>query len=217
MYSFGITEDWAWETAAHTMLPHCELHVFDKNASQGSLGALPPFVHFHALGLGTSDGFDSDCSGGINGAFPYDADAPNEDDFDVDNHVECTLAGISDVPGMSDLDCNDANGNIFPAALDDFTFPLEDNDCDLTFDEEGLSPGDLVITEIHANPQDLSDANGEWFELRNRTSNSVELQNWRLEDLGTQQFDLTESIVVPPNGFVVICRNPTQAASGTAF
>jgi Lamin Tail Domain len=55
----------------------------------------------------------------------------------------------------------------------------------LTVSAASISPGDLIITEVMANPAAVSDANGKWFEIRNLTGNSLNLNGLTLSDNGS--------------------------------
>jgi Spy/CpxP family protein refolding chaperone len=45
--------------------------------------------------------------------------------------------------------------------------------------------GNLVITEIMIAPQAVSHWDGEWFEVTNLTSSSIDLQGWTIASNGT--------------------------------
>lgn len=51
-----------------------------------------------------------------------------------------------------------------------------------TLNTQAASVSDLLITEIMANPMQVSDSNGEWFELFNPTSSPINLQGLTLSD-----------------------------------
>ncbi len=95
------------------------------------------------------DGADNDGDGEIDEGF----------DVDADGYTSC---GSEELPA----DCDDDDALINPGA-DELDEDLTDNDCDGMIDELGWAQGDLVITEIMANPQAVSDPRGEWFELIN--------------------------------------------------
>ena len=64
----------------------------------------------------------------------------------------------------------------------------------------------LVINEIMYAP--TTGTGKEWFELYNKSSNSVNLANWKWKDATTSQHTITtQAINIPPGGFVVICED----------
>jgi hypothetical protein len=80
----------------------------------------------------------------------------------------------------------------------------------------GGSPGDLVITEIMANPSAVPDGDGEWFEVFNTTGASVDIQGWRLFDLGSNSHTIPqgEAIFVPAQSYVVLAINGDALVNG---
>ncbi len=69
--------------------------------------------------------------------------------------------------------------------------------------------GDLVITEIMANPDALSDAVGEWFELYNPTNTTFELENCTISDFGSDSHVIQQSLIVAPLSYVTLARTGT--------
>lgn len=73
--------------------------------------------------------------------------------------------------------------------------------------------GDVIISEIMANPKCVTDAKGEWLELRNATAADLSLKGWGLADEGQDRMTLGE-LVLPAKGFVVLCRNLDVTTNG---
>jgi len=71
--------------------------------------------------------------------------------------------------------------------------------------------GDMVITELMIHPRSTDDADGEWVELRNMTSDWLDISGHRLSDRGVDNVVIEPvgagSLVVAPGGFAVICAN----------
>ena len=76
------------------------------------------------------------------------------------------------------------------------------------------TPGDLVISEIMKNPSTPNDADGEWFELYNPTPMRFQLQGMIFQDKASDRFDVNQSVVVEPDGRVVLGYNGNTAANG---
>ncbi len=71
---------------------------------------------------------------------------------------------------------------------------------------------DIVISEIMADPgPQVGLPNNEWIELKNTSTNPVNLQNWRIGDAGGQSGPLP-SFVLQPDSFVIICTGSAVAA-----
>lgn len=79
-----------------------------------------------------------------------------------------------------------------------------------------LSPGALVITEIMANPTQVADADGEWFELYNSTPSAIDLTGLIVLDEGTDSFTVVTSVTIPSGGYIVLGRSTAQASNGGA-
>jgi beta-lactamase superfamily II metal-dependent hydrolase len=70
----------------------------------------------------------------------------------------------------------------------------------------------LVINEVMADPNAVTDANGEWFELYNPGSAAINIQGYQIASANDAGFTVASSVSVPAGGYVVLAR---IAASGT--
>lgn len=98
-------------------------------------------------------------------------------------------------------DCDDRDPTINPGASE---IPDDriDQDCDGSDSIVPLAdfqPGDLVITEIMADPNGVAGSDGEWFEIHNASVHDVDLNGLLLKnnafDLGNQQVVAVDEIV----------------------
>lgn len=76
-----------------------------------------------------------------------------------------------------------------------------------------LSPGDLQITEVMANPKAVSDTLGEWFEIYNTTSNSLSLNGLLLKDDGSNSHTIGD-VTIAANQYFVMGRNNNPMENG---
>jgi hypothetical protein len=67
----------------------------------------------------------------------------------------------------------------------------------------GVDEGDIIFTEIFNNP-DGDDLEREWVELLNLTGVSIDLQDYIVEDLGSDYHEISESVIIPPGGYIVL-------------
>jgi hypothetical protein len=74
--------------------------------------------------------------------------------------------------------------------------------------------GDIVISELMINSLSAIDADGEWVELFNSTAAYIDLQDFIIIDDDTDIHTITDSIIIDPIGFIVICRNSNQVING---
>ncbi len=89
-----------------------------------------------------------------------------------------------------------------------FTDPSAINGIGPCGDIPCAMPGDLVLTEFMANPGDVSDDDGEYFEIYNRSDDTLNLFGYEVSDLGTQSFIITASVPVLPGEMVVLANDP---------
>ena len=75
-------------------------------------------------------------------------------------------------------------------------------------------PGDLVISEFLADPDDVSDVAGEWIELHNTRDHDLDLLGFDLSDLTVDSHLIATSVVVPAGGTVVLARNADAGTNG---
>lgn len=78
-----------------------------------------------------------------------------------------------------------------------------------------INVGDLVITEIMNNPNEVLDADGEWFEIHNITALPIDLNGFTIHhDLGGSPHMVTTSFVVAAGDYAVIGINADMATNG---
>ena len=69
-------------------------------------------------------------------------------------------------------------------------------------DVEGLSPGDLVISEVMVDPDKCDDGKGEYFEIYNASGAQVDLAGLQLS-ASAETVTLTDSLVIEPGAYVL--------------
>ena len=79
-----------------------------------------------------------------------------------------------------------------------------------------IVPGTGVeITEIMADPSELSDSNGEWFEVYNPSSTAFDLNGCKIRDNGSNSHTIATPVIVPPMGYAVLATNAISLSSVT--
>jgi hypothetical protein len=72
----------------------------------------------------------------------------------------------------------------------------------------------VVINEIMNNPAVVSDAAGEWFEVVNTSSNSVDLYQWTITDEASNNHVINEHLVLAPGQYKVLGRTIDAGSNG---
>ena len=80
----------------------------------------------------------------------------------------------------------------------------------------GISPGDLLITEIMYDPVSLVDTEGEWFEIYNNSNSSIDLDQLVIWKNETEHHIIDGPFVVEAHQFAVMARTVT-AFAGTSY
>ncbi len=78
------------------------------------------------------------------------------------------------------------------------------------------SPGDLVITEIMANPASVDDSWGEWIEIYNTTTSTIKLDGWVVEDPAGDKHTIAANgkLEIKARSFLVLGNHPEQTENG---
>jgi predicted extracellular nuclease len=91
------------------------------------------------------------------------------------------------------------------------------NDDCVTVPPEPAPPAvGLVINEIMQNPATVADSAGEWFEIYNPNSESVDIEGWTISDNDTDTHVIANGapLEVPPDGYLVLGNNVEIATNG---
>ena len=66
--------------------------------------------------------------------------------------------------------------------------------------------GDIIMTEIMPNPAAVADSNGEYFELYNTTTASIDIQGWIIKDdaSASETHTIGSSLVIAANSYIVL-------------
>ena len=137
------------------------------------------------------DGVDSNCDGGSD--YDADGDGYESDDYGGD---DCDDSDVNRNPSVSD-------------GHDDF-----DSDCDGLVDEDGYSEGDVLITEVMMNPVLSNDSNGEWFELYNNASYTIDLYDWDVTASDGDAFSIDEHLSFDPGDHLLFGVSSNEAKNG---
>jgi len=77
-----------------------------------------------------------------------------------------------------------------------------------------LTPNPVVINEIMADPANVDDALGEWFEIHNNSNTEIDLNGMTIKDLVSDQHIINETLVIQPGEFAVLAANSDDNTNG---
>ncbi|MBM76731.1 MAG: hypothetical protein CMK59_15090 [Proteobacteria bacterium] len=165
------------------------------------------------------DGIDNNCDlvidEGVTTTVYADSDS---DGFGVLNSPtqECPEAAQDLIDAgthsVESTDCNDNDISIYPGAPEIYNDGI-DQDCDLSdataVSQADLLEGQLVITEIMHNPEQVLDFRGEWFEIFNNTIDTVTLNGLVVSDTSGSSFTIPSDVIIGANDYVVLAARST--------
>ena len=135
------------------------------------------------------DGLDSDCDG----LSDYDADG--------DGYEAQEAAGE---------DCDDREASTYPGASE--RDDQVDQDCDLRVDEDFVSVGDLIVTELLLDSTVATLAQGQYVEIANLSDREVQLSGWVLS--GSTGSGVLGEALIGPGELAVLCATGDPTANG---
>jgi hypothetical protein len=77
-----------------------------------------------------------------------------------------------------------------------------------------IGPGDIIITEIMMNPAAVSDMYGEWFEIYNNASYSINMKGCNISDSIPNYFLITDDFIILPGEHKTFCNNDSFESNG---
>jgi len=182
--------------------------VFARNGAAGNGGVTPAFVYGNEIQLSNN----SDVVRlSVNTTVLDEVAFANATGFPNLAGASMSFAAGVPTPATNDVAANwCTSGRRFGAG--DLGSPGTANTCMRKVAD--LESGDLVVTEIMADPSAVGDVLGEWFELLNPTIDAIELQGLTISDAGIDTFSITTSLIVFPGDRLVFGANATLATNG---
>lgn len=79
-----------------------------------------------------------------------------------------------------------------------------------------LDPGQLLVSEVLVNPGATSDTAGEWFELYNNSTETIDLNGLIISDDGSNSHTLSSvnPLLLDPGAYFVLGRNADESVNG---
>jgi hypothetical protein len=86
--------------------------------------------------------------------------------------------------------------------------------ADFQFPSGDESDYHIVISEVMPNPSAVSDSYGEWFEIINMDSITIDLNGWTVMDGESDSHVISSSIEIQPGQYMVLGRNGNESVNG---
>ena len=104
-------------------------------------------------------------------------------------------------------------------------YPYSNSGSDINYKTDGLVPSGsistsdpvkIMITEIMQNPADATDLYGEWFELYNAGTETVNIDGWTITDNGSDSHTINngDTLNIPANEFIVLGIDANSSTNG---
>lgn len=119
-------------------------------------------------------------------------------------HIDASVAGTA---AVFDIRLDETSGQVQIVKISDSNDPPVSGE---------LGNGDLLIAEIMYDPSSLSDAEGEWFEIYNNTTRSVDLQNLVITKNDTEDHIIKGPLILASHGYCILARTD-KAVPGNKY
>ena len=136
------------------------------------------------------------------------------------NYIDETYWAVGNDGNHFNQAINDGNNTSVNDAMADALHDASDHlpvIATFSFPGGDPSPYNIVVTEVMVNPSAVSDTYGEWFEIYNNDTISIDLAGWRIADSEDDLHELqTVSIefYIIPGDYLVLGRNADSAENG---
>ncbi len=126
--------------------------------------------------------------------------------------------GDKGTPGADNASCEGGEAPPTPShpQTDTGTHTGGHTDTDTGTGTAGRVPvvGDIVITEFMADPAAVADDLGEWIELKNVSTDALDLSGCMIQDTGRNRYMVPDGTTVAAGGYFVAARSSDEAENG---
>ncbi|MAJ44385.1 MAG: hypothetical protein CMF96_06550 [Candidatus Marinimicrobia bacterium] len=75
----------------------------------------------------------------------------------------------------------------------------------------------VIISEVMINPQNISDSNGEWFEIYIQNEIPINFKNWIIKDNDTDEYLITENYEIQNSSYAIFTNNSNPYSNGGIY
>ena len=165
--------------------------------------------------------FGGGANGGMDDRFDwiFVSEAVLNETYEI-NYVENTYWAVGNDGNHFNQAINNGNNTSVNDAMADALHDASDHlpvIATFSFPGGDPSPYNIVVTEVMVNPSAVSDTYGEWFEIYNNDTISIDLAGWRIADSEDDLHEIqTVSIefYINPGDYLVLGRNVDNTVNG---
>jgi endonuclease/exonuclease/phosphatase family metal-dependent hydrolase len=194
--------------------------VFDPINRIGNWHNSSSYSDVHTQSTRATDYEDGGASGGMDDRFDFIFVSSSVLSASDVNYVENSYTSYGNDGNHFNQSINAGNNSAVPDEIADALYEASDHlpvYMDVVFSGTLPPMRQIVISEIMPNPSSVLDSNGEWFEVYNADSVTVDFAGWTIKDAGTDEHFINvpeSSLLVEPGEYFVFGRNGSQNENG---
>jgi len=194
--------------------------VFDPINRIGNWHNSSSYSDVHTQSTRATDYGDGGAPGGMDDRFDFIFVSSSVLSASDVNYVENSYTSYGNDGNHFNQSINAGNNSAVPDEIADALYVASDHlpvYMEIVFSGTLPPMRQIVISEIMPNPSLVSDSNGEWFEVYNTDSVSVDFTGWTIKDAGTDEHSISTpegNLLIEPEEYFVFGRNANQDENG---
>jgi len=194
--------------------------VFDPIDRIGNWHNNSSFSDVHTQSTRATNYGDGGASGGMDDRFDFILVSSSILDETDMNYLEDSYTPYGNDGDHFNQSINAGNNSAVPDEIADALYVASDHlpvYLEVVFSGTLPPLRQIVISEIMPNPSLVSDSNGEWFEVYNADSVTIDFAGWTIKDAGTDEHLISTqegSLLIEPEEYFVFGRNANQNENG---
>ncbi len=179
------------------------------------------FADVHTQSTRTADLGDGGSTGGLDDRFDwiFASGAVMEETYDM-TYITDTYWAFGNDGNHFNKAVNYGTNSLVSATVANALATASDHlpvIADFRFPVGGSSPYKIVVSEIMPNPAKVSDTYGEWLEIYNNDTITIDLSGWILKDAGNDYHRINAengTVIIEPGKYLVMGRNAEPSLNG---
>jgi len=194
--------------------------IFDPINRIGNWHNNSSFSDVHTQSTRATNYGDGGASGGMDDRFDFILVSSSILDETDMNYLEDSYTPYGNDGDHFNQSINAGNNSAVPDEIADALYVASDHlpvYLEVVFSGTLPPLRQIVISEIMPNPSLVSDSNGEWFEVYNADSVTIDFAGWTIKDAGTDEHLIGTqegSLLIEPEEYFVFGRHGNQNENG---